>query len=95
MRRGALGLERAVWFRWNVRGIEFTALQFQGLGIRGRRFRILGLGVLIGCKLSTFWGSSKVVDSESFNFYFLGLWASEEKRKKCRPLLGWKGFDCF
>ena len=24
-----------------------------------------------------FWGAYKVVDSESFNFYFLGFWASE------------------
>ena len=34
---------------------------------------------LIGCKLNffDFWGSYKVVDSESFNCYFFGFWASE------------------
>ena len=34
-----------------------------------------------GCKLnfSTFEGFYKVVDSDSFNFYALGLWASEFK----------------
>ena len=41
----------------------------------------MGTLKLIGCKpqLFNFWGSYKVVDSESFNFCFLGLWASEEK----------------
>ena len=28
-------------------------------------------------QLFNFWGSYKVVESESFNFYFLGFWASE------------------
>ena len=28
-------------------------------------------------QLFNFWGSYKVVDSEGFNFYFLGFWASE------------------
>ena len=39
----------------------------------------LRVPILIGCKLnfSTFGGSCKVVDSESFNFYFLGFWARE------------------
>ena len=42
----------------------------------------LRVPILIGCKLnfSTFGGSCKVVDSESFNFYFLGFWAREYKR---------------
>ena len=37
--------------------------------------------LLNGCKLnfSTFGGSYKVVDSESFNFYVLGFWASEAR----------------
>ena len=30
-------------------------------------------------QLFNFWGSYKVVDSESFNFYVLGFWASEKK----------------
>ena len=40
-----------------------------------------GSGTHLTCWLLTqlfnFWGSYKVVDSESFNFYFLGFWASE------------------
>ena len=30
-------------------------------------------------QLFNFWGSYKVVDSESFNFYYFGFWASELK----------------
>ena len=40
----------------------------------------LNLGFRVSYWLQTqlfnFWGSYKVVDSESFNFYFLGFWAS-------------------
>ena len=30
-----------------------------------------------------FWGSYKVVDSKSCNFYSLGFWASEIKNNQC------------
>ena len=36
-------------------------------------------------QLFNFWGSYKVVDSESFNFCFLGFWASENFLKQKSP----------
>ena len=57
--------------------------------------RGLGACVLIGCKLSfsTFGVLFMVVDSESFNFYFLGFWVSECKGTR-RLAKGFKqGFE--
>ena len=44
-------------------------------------------------KLFSFWGSYKVVDSESFNFYSLGFWASEEFGVLREPNTRTVGFD--
>ena len=57
-------------------------VEFSGFGVEGSwglcGLRVQGL-YLIGCKtqLFNFWGSYKVLDSESFNFYSLGFWASK------------------
>ena len=50
-----------------------------GLKIQPRKLKLQ-------TQLFNFWGSQEVVDSESFNFYFVGFWASELK-ERLRELL--------
>ena len=61
--------------------LGLTRVPFKGVykGYYKGSIRVL---LLIGSKLN-FWGSYRVVDSESFNFYSLGLWASESEISDC------------
>ena len=58
-------------------GLQLQGFLFHYLIGCGLGFRVEGETYWLYSQLFNFWGSYKVVDSESFNCYFLGFWASE------------------